>query len=69
MENQQSERRRIPGATVTLVVDPAQEIQAAVLAERERCCKIVYGHCASDNEAERIVRAIRGTRTTTKIKE
>lgn len=27
--------------------------------EREECAKIVYGHCESDNAAQRIVDAIR----------
>jgi hypothetical protein len=27
-------------------------------AERERCIKIIYGNCSSDNEANRIVKAI-----------
>ena len=27
-------------------------------AERERCIKIIYGNCSSDNEAHRIVKAI-----------
>lgn len=28
-------------------------INAAVLAERERCCQLVHGHCSSDNTAAR----------------
>lgn len=28
--------------------------------ERERCCKIIYGQCSSDNTAARTVEAIRG---------
>ena len=28
-------------------------------AEREACCKIVYGQCESDNVAQRTVNAIR----------
>lgn len=28
-------------------------------AEREAICSIVYGHCGSDNDAQRIVDAIR----------
>ena len=28
-------------------------------AEREAICPIVYGHCGSDNDAQRIVDAIR----------
>ena len=34
-------------------------IDAAVLAEREACCSIVYGQCGSDNVAQRTVDAIR----------
>jgi len=30
-----------------------------VKAERERCIKIIYGQCSSDNEAYRIVKAIK----------
>ena len=30
-----------------------------VAAEREAICSIVYGHCGSDNDAQRIVDAIR----------
>jgi hypothetical protein len=33
--------------------------RAAVAAERERCCSIVYGQCGSDNVAQRTVDAIR----------
>jgi hypothetical protein len=33
-------------------------------AEREACCAIVYGLCGSDNEAQRIVDAIRARGTT-----
>ena len=35
------------------------ELRAAVTAEREACCKIVYGQCESDNVAQRTVDAIR----------
>lgn len=27
--------------------------------EQDRCCQLIYGHCDSDNVAERTVRAIR----------
>jgi len=36
-----------------------EAIADAVLAERERCCQLVHGHCSSDNTATRTVRAIR----------
>jgi hypothetical protein len=36
-----------------------EAIRAAVTAERDECCKLVYGHAVSDNCAERTVRAIR----------
>ena len=29
------------------------------IKEQDRCCKIIYGQCSSDNAAERTVRAIR----------
>ena len=32
----------------------------AVQAERDRCCRIVYGMAGSDNVAQRTVEAIRG---------
>ena len=32
---------------------------AAVAADREAICRLVYGHCGSDNDAQRIVDAIR----------
>ena len=35
-------------------------LDAAVLEERERCCKIIYGMAGSDNVAQRTVDAIRG---------
>lgn len=35
------------------------ERDEAVKAEREACCKIVYGLCESDNVAQRTVNAIR----------
>ena len=35
------------------------ERDEAVKAEREACCKIVYGLCESDNVAQRTVDAIR----------
>lgn len=37
----------------------AKAIDAAIAAETDRCCALIYGHCASDNVAERTVRAIR----------
>lgn len=33
--------------------------QLVAAAEREACCKIVYGQCESDNVAQRTVDAIR----------
>lgn len=36
------------------------QMHAHVDAERERCCRIVYGQCGSDNVAQRTVDAIRG---------
>jgi hypothetical protein len=36
-----------------------EAIAEAVLAERERCCQIVWGHCGSDNVGQRTVDAIR----------
>ena len=38
----------------------ADAIREAVLAERERCCGIIYGMCESDNVAQRTVDAIKG---------
>ena len=35
-------------------------LEAAVKAERDRCCRIVYGMAGSDNVAQRTVEAIRG---------
>ena len=41
-------------------VDIFQRLAALVAAaEREACCKIVYGLCESDNSAQRTVEAIR----------
>ena len=41
-------------------VDIFQHFAALVAAaEREACCKIVYGQCESDNVAQRTVEAIR----------
>ena len=41
-------------------VDIFQHFAALVAAaEREACCKIVYGQCESDNVAQRTVDAIR----------
>lgn len=37
----------------------AKAIKAAVLAEREECCALVWGHASSDNVAQRTVDAIR----------
>ena len=34
-------------------------IAEAVLAERDRCCAIIFGQCGSDNVAQRTVDAIR----------
>ena len=34
-------------------------LEAAVEAERDAICPIVYGRCGSDNDAQRIVDAIR----------
>jgi hypothetical protein len=34
-------------------------VMDAVAAEREACCRIVYGQCESDNVAQRTVDAIR----------
>lgn len=39
---------------------------AAVHAERERCCGIVFGQCESDNVAQRTVDAIRGVQRRTR---
>lgn len=47
-----------PGQTILLY--PADAIREAVLAERERCCGIIYGMCESDNVAQRTVDAIKG---------
>ncbi|CAB4124327.1 hypothetical protein UFOVP49_165 [uncultured Caudovirales phage] len=35
------------------------QLEAELSAEREACVKLVYGHCESDNAAQRIVDAIR----------
>jgi hypothetical protein len=45
---------------------PADGCDAAVAAERERCCGIVFGQCDSDNVAQRTVDAIRGVRRSSK---
>jgi hypothetical protein len=37
----------------------ARAIKAAILAEREECCALVWGHAGSDNVAQRTVDAIR----------
>ena len=39
------------------------KISMEVAAEREECCKIVYGQCESDNVAQRTVDAIRARGT------
>ena len=46
----------LPDEIKLLLLDAFRD---AVRAERERCCRIVYGQCSSDNAAERTVRAIR----------
>lgn len=48
-------------------VDASEEeftaaLRTLVLAEQERCCGLVFGHCGSDNVAQRTVDAIRGAR-------
>ena len=46
--------------TAPLLIRFANAVEAlAVSHEREECVKIVYGHCASDNAAQRIAAAIR----------
>jgi hypothetical protein len=47
----------------------AADCSAAVAAERERCCGIVYGQCDSDNVAQRTVDAIRGVRRSAKQRQ
>lgn len=42
---------------------------AAVEAEREACCKIVYGQCESDNVAQRTVDAIRARGTLERVND
>ena len=44
-----------------IALDPAvsSDAHALIAAEREAICPIVYGHCGSDNDAQRIVDAIR----------
>jgi hypothetical protein len=42
-----------------LCANRRREIAAAVEAEREAICPIVYGLCVSDNNAQEIVNAIR----------
>jgi len=39
--------------------DHHRAVRAAVEAEREACCGIVYGQCGSDNVAQRTVDAIK----------
>lgn len=41
-----------------------ERLRAGWAAERDRCCTIVHGVCSSDNEAQRIVNAIRGRNET-----
>lgn len=43
-----------------VIMNEIQQLKAAVDAERDRCCKIVYGMAGSDNVAQRTVEAIRG---------
>ena len=44
----------------TVTQDELERFAALVAAaEREACCKIVYGLCESDNSAQRTVEAIR----------
>jgi hypothetical protein len=49
---------------VKLAIDEIErlraDVKAVIVDERERCCTIVHGVCSSDNEATRIVNAIRG---------
>jgi 3-deoxy-D-arabino-heptulosonate 7-phosphate (DAHP) synthase len=40
--------------------DLRADVKAVIIDERERCCTIIHGFCSSDNEAQRIVDAIRG---------
>jgi hypothetical protein len=49
------------GTQPSLVGEEMLERFAALVAaaEREACCKIVYGQCESDNVAQRTVDAIR----------
>jgi hypothetical protein len=44
-------------------VNRRREIAAAVEAEREAICPIVYGLCISDNNAQEIVNAIRARKS------
>ena len=37
----------------------SRAMKAAILAEREECCALVWGHAGSDNVAQRTVDAIR----------
>lgn len=37
----------------------ARAIQIAKDAEQARCCSLIFGHCGSDNVAQRTVDAIR----------
>ncbi len=48
-----------PDCQKPLCVNRRREIAAAVEAEREAICPIVYGLCISDNNAQEIVNAIR----------
>ena len=49
-----------PGS-VTLWTEPerTKAMKAAILAEREECCALIWGHAGSDNVAQRTVDAIR----------
>jgi hypothetical protein len=48
-----------PDCQKPLCANRRREIAAAVEAEREAICPIVYGLCVSDNNAQEIVNAIR----------
>ena len=47
--------------SVTIWTEPEREraMKAAIVAEREECCALVWGHAGSDNVAQRTVAAIR----------
>ena len=48
-----------PDCQKPMCVNRRREIAAAVEAEREAICPIVFGLCISDNNAQEIVNAIR----------